>query len=81
MAILEAFHLRKSSSMGQWVIPTELAITSFGLLAGVGGGLAQLIASNRLSQLDSREMPIRKLILPVVLGGGSTALAAFLLPK
>lgn len=81
MAILEAFHLRKDNSMGQWVIPTELAITSFGLLAGVGGGLAQLIASNRLSQLDSRELPIRKLLLPVVLGGGSTALAAFLLPK
>lgn len=64
-----------------YVVPTELATVSFGLLAGIGGGLAQLIASRRLSGVSNRHIKLSSLALPVILGGGSTALAAYLLPK
>lgn len=62
-------------------IPTEQASVAFGLLAGIGGGIAQLIAGRRLSNLDTDTISVGQLALPVLLGGGSTALAAFLLPS
>jgi len=62
-------------------ISTEQASVAFGLLAGVGGGIAQLIAGRRLSGVDSETIPTANLLIPVVVGGASTAAAAFLLPK
>ena len=61
-------------------IPTEQAAVAFGLLAGVGGGAAQLIAGRRLSGVNSETIPTRNLLIPVLVGGASTAAAAFLLP-
>lgn len=62
-------------------IPTEQASVAFGLLAGVGGGLAQVIAGRQLSNVPGDTIPIRSLALPIVLAGGSTALAAYLIPS
>ena len=61
-------------------VPTEQAAVAFGLLAGVGGALAQVIAGRRLSEVSNDTIPVRNLAIPVLVGGGSTALAAFLLP-
>jgi len=61
-------------------ISTEQASVAFGLLAGVGGGLAQLIAGRRLSNVTGETVKTTSLLLPVLVGGLSTAAAAFLLP-
>jgi hypothetical protein len=61
-------------------IPTEQAAVAFGLLAGVGGGAAQWIAGRRLSGYQGDSLPIGNLVIPVLVGGVSTAAAAFLLP-
>lgn len=62
-------------------IPTEQAAVAFGLLAGVGGGVAQWVAGRRLSGIDQDTIPVENLLIPVVIGGVSTAAAAFLLPS
>jgi hypothetical protein len=61
-------------------ISTEQAAVSFGILAGVGGTLAQLVAGKRLSDTGTDTIPLRNLLIPTIVGGGSTLAAAFLVP-
>lgn len=61
-------------------ISTEQAVTFFALTAGIGGGLAQILAGRRLSQVPGDTVPLRKLIIPTAVAGLSTAIAPILLP-
>lgn len=63
------------------LVETELAVTVFQLGAGVAGGAAALVAARRLSQLDRDGISISELVIPVLVAGGSTVVAAFLLPN
>lgn len=60
-------------------ISTELATTAFGLVAGVFGGIAGLIAARKLEGV-SGPIPIGSLGVPLAVAGVSTVIGAFLLP-
>lgn len=60
-------------------ISTELATTAFGLAAGVFGGVAGLIASQRLKELPET-VPTGILAIPVAVAGISTVIGAFFIP-
>lgn len=61
-------------------LSTEQAVSSFSLLAGVGGAAAQLIAGQRLSRLDADKLPVTKMALPLGISIMASAGSAFLLP-
>jgi len=72
--------IQPALSGGGYTIPTETAATAFGLLAGVAGGLAQIVAGNRLSQVRGDRIKVRDLALPVAIGGLSTVVGALIIP-
>lgn len=64
-----------------YTIPTEVAATAFGLMAGIGGAAAQLIAGGRLSNVGDDRIRVSRLLIPAGLGIIATAAGALLLPK
>jgi hypothetical protein len=71
----------QTAPSGEYVVSNELAATAFGLLAGVGGGLAQLIAGQRLSKRNDGTIPLRTLAVPVGLSIAGTIAGAVLVPS
>lgn len=65
MAILG---IQRASGGGGWVVPTELAATGVGLVMGVGGGVAQLLYSNRLSDVSGSNVSLTSMLVPAVGG-------------
>lgn len=63
------------------VVPTEFGTTLFGLIAGVGGAVSNLVAGQRLSGVVGDTIPLRTLALPVGISIVASAGAAFLLPS
>ena len=78
MAILG---ITRDPSSGELVLPTEIATTAWGLLGGIGGGLAQIVVSKRLSQIGSDNIGLSSLAVPVLASFAGTVLGAFLVPK
>lgn len=78
MAILG---IQRPEPGGTYQVPTEIAVTGFGLLAGVGGALAQIIASRRLSTITGETIPARRLLLATGLGAIGSVAGAFLVPS
>lgn len=64
-----------------YTIPTEVAVTAFGLLGGVGGAVAQILASRRLSGLAADRVPLRRVIAAAGLGVVGTVAGALLVPS
>lgn len=62
-------------------VSTEMATTLFGLVAGVGGAIANLVAGGRLSDVTSDTIPLRTLAVPVGISIAASAGAAFLIPR
>lgn len=69
----------QASSSG-YTIPTETATTAFGLIGGIGGGLAQIIVSRNLSERTGDRVRIRDLAIPIGLSIVGTVVAATLVP-
>lgn len=72
--------IRPAQSGSGYTIPTETAATTFGLLAGVAGGAAQLLVSKRLSQITPDRISLRSLAIPLAIGGIGTVAGALLVP-
>jgi len=64
-----------------YTVPTEVAVTAFGLLGGVGGALAQIVASRRLTTLDDDRIRARRVLAGAVVGGVGTVAGALLVPS
>lgn len=60
-------------------ISTEFGVTLFQLSAGVFGGVAALVAANRLEEAPET-LPLGTFVLPIAVAGVSTVVGAFLLP-
>lgn len=78
MAILG---IHRSPSSGRIVAPTEIAANAFGMLQGIGGALAGLVASKRLSKVPSDTIPLSGIVIPVGLSILGTVAASFLVPR
>lgn len=78
MAILG---VERDPTSGQLVLPTEIATTAWGLLGGIGGGLAQIVVSKRLSEIDKDSIGLSSLAVPIAASFAGTVLGAFLVPK
>jgi hypothetical protein len=63
-----------------YTMPTEVAVTAFGLLGGVGGALAQILASRRLSTLSTDRISVQRVIAGAALGAVGTVAGALLVP-
>jgi len=61
-------------------VSTEFGTTLFGLVAGVGGAIANLVAGQRLSGISGDTISLRSIALPVGISIAASAGAAFLLP-
>lgn len=68
-------------SLSDVKLTTEQAVSSFSLLAGIGGAAAQIIAGQRLSKLDAEQLPVTKMAMPLAISIGASAGSAFLLPS
>lgn len=77
MAVLGLVQLNAS---GEPTVTTETAVTAFGLLAGVGGGIQQLLASRKLGSLRSGRIGLSQLLVPVGVSFLGSVLGAFFLP-
>jgi len=69
------------SNVSDIELTTEQAVSSFSLLAGIGGAAAQLIAGQRLSKLSQERIPVTKMAMPLAISIGASAGSAFLLPS
>jgi len=72
--------LQQDKRGGGYTIPTETATTAFGLISGIGGGLAQILVSRSLSQRSSDRITLRDLAVPLGLSILGTVAAATLVP-
>lgn len=61
-------------------ITTEMAVNLFGIGAGIFGGVAGLVAGQRLGALSVEKIPVGLLTIPLLVAGVSTVVGAFLLP-
>lgn len=71
----------RDSQTGQILLPTEVAATAFGLVMGVGGGVAQLLAGRRLSGVSGDRVSLRSFALPFVASTVGAIGGAYLLPS
>lgn len=62
-------------------LPTEQALSAYSGVAGIGGFLAQILASRQLSRVQGDQVSIGSLAVPVLISAGATAGSAFLLPS
>lgn len=77
MALL---NIRRDPGTGQIVAPTEIAANAFGLLQGIGGAVAGIIASARLSNVSSDTIPLAGVVIPVGLSIAGTIVASTFIP-
>lgn len=70
---------RETFAASQPTLTPETAVTTFQLMSGVGGGLASIVAANRLSGVEGGIQP-GQLALPVGLSLAGTLLGAARLP-
>lgn len=77
MAILG---IQRDSSGSGWVVPTEIAATGVGLVMGIGGGLAQLLFSNRLSEVSGSTVSLASMLIPALGGLVGAVGGVFLAP-
>lgn len=63
-----------------YTINTETAATVFGLLAGVAGGVAQIVAGRNLAGLSTDRVRLRSLGVPLALGAAGSIAGALLVP-
>lgn len=78
MAILG---IQADPDFGGYTIPTEVGVTAFGIFAGVGGALGQILAGRQLSQVPDDRIPLRRVLLATGIGVLATAGGALLLPS
>lgn len=71
----------RDPATGRLSLPTELATTAWGLLGGVGAGLAQIVVARRLSEVPSDTVALRSLAVPVAASFVGTILGGFLVPR
>jgi hypothetical protein len=69
------------STPAGYAVSTEFGTTLFGLIAGVGGAISNLVAGQRLSGLRNDTLPLRTIALPVAISIVASAGSAFLLPS
>lgn len=81
IAAVSAYRAVGAPSILQSPVTTEQAVTVFGLISGIGGAAAQIVASNQLGSLSTDTVNVGTLILPAAISVGATALSAFLLPS
>lgn len=77
MALL---NIRRDPETGQWIAPTEIAANAFGMLQGIGGAVAGIIASSRLSNINSETIPLSGVAIPVGLSILGTVAASLFIP-
>ena len=73
--------IERDPQTGRVVLPTEVAATAFGLLMGVGGGVAQLIAGRRLSGVSGDTIGLRNFSIPLLAATVGAIGGAFLIPS
>jgi len=78
MAILG---IQRDPQTGRVGLPTEVAATAFGLLMGVGGGVAQLIAGRRLSSVSGETINLSSFSIPLLAATVGAVGGAFLVPS
>ncbi len=62
------------------MVSTEEAAVLFGASLGLGGFLAQYLAAQRLSSVET-DVPVTHIAIPIVVGVGGMAAASRLIPK
>lgn len=77
MALL---NIRRDPDSGNIVLPTEIAANAFGILQGIGGGLAGIIAGARLANVPNDDIRLSGVLIPVGLSIAGTVAAALFIP-
>lgn len=72
--------IQPPSNGSGYTVPTEVGVTAFGILAGVGGAVGQILAGRRLSNVTSERIPLRRVLLGTGVGILGTVAGAFFLP-
>jgi len=72
--------IQRTPDGGDVIVPTELATTLFGILGGIGGALAQLVAGQRLSTVEGEGVSGKALMPSILVNIAGTVASAFLVP-